>query len=111
MATIYSLEESVKELKAENDKLRGLLAKGSGDCVYCGLPAADISKCPSGFPGCARMDDIVNAPESEFHTLLTAASHALRSYQYGNSATDLAKEMADRIDKEIANGRQPKNSV
>jgi len=46
---------------AENDLLRGLLAKGEKDCVYCGLPAADISKCRSGFPGCARMDDIMGA--------------------------------------------------
>lgn len=30
--------------------------------------------------------------------LLEAASHGLRSYQYGNTATDLAKEMADSID-------------
>ena len=29
---------------------------------------------------------------------LYAASHALRSYQYGNSATYLAKEIADKID-------------
>jgi hypothetical protein len=30
--------------------------------------------------------------------LLLAASHALRSYQYGNSATELAKEVADEVD-------------
>jgi hypothetical protein len=54
----------MEEAKQENDKLRGLLAQGKGDCVYCGLPAADISKCPHGFPGCSRMDDIVNAPET-----------------------------------------------
>jgi hypothetical protein len=34
----------------------------------------------------------------EIVTVLTAASHALRSYQYGNSATDLAKEIADKCD-------------
>ena len=39
--------------------------------------------------------------------LLAAASHALRSYQYGNVATDLAKELADSIDKEIADGTKP----
>ncbi|MNN11716.1 hypothetical protein D3C81_1246860 [compost metagenome] len=31
-------------------------------------------------------------------TLLTAASHALRSYQYGNAAPDLAESIAGRID-------------
>jgi hypothetical protein len=34
----------------------------------------------------------------EILTVLRAASHALRSYQYGNSATDLAKEIADKCD-------------
>jgi hypothetical protein len=34
--------------------------------------------------------------------LLTGASHALRSYQYGNSATDLAKGVADAIDAALA---------
>jgi hypothetical protein len=56
----------MEEVKQENNKLRGLLAAGKGDCVYCGLPAADIAKCPHGFPGCSRMDDIVNAPEIKF---------------------------------------------
>ena len=59
------LRVRMRELESENNKLRGLLAAGQGDCVYCGLPAADIAKCPHGFPGCARMDDIVNAQETE----------------------------------------------
>jgi hypothetical protein len=62
--TQYKAEE-VNRLEAENENLRGLLAKGLGACVYCQLPAEDISKCQSGFPGCARMDDIVCAKETE----------------------------------------------
>ena len=58
-------DKILTRFKEENDKLRGLLAQGKGDCVYCGLPAADIAKCPHGFPGCARMDDIVAAQETE----------------------------------------------
>ena len=65
MQTIENLTVSNQELLTENNKLRGLLAAGQGDCVYCGLPAADIAKCPHGFPGCARMDDIVAAQETE----------------------------------------------
>lgn len=34
----------------------------------------------------------------EFVEVLTAAAHALRSYQYGNASPDLAKEIADQID-------------
>lgn len=34
----------------------------------------------------------------EMQRLLSAAKHALRSYQNGNSAPDLAKEVADEIE-------------
>jgi len=33
--------------------------------------------------------------------LLQAASHALRSYQYGNASIGLAQSMADRIDQQL----------
>ena len=39
---------------------------------------------------------------AEARKVMTAAGHALRSYQYGNSSTDLAQEMADAIDAIIA---------
>lgn len=58
----HCMASELLEIRHENDVLRGLLAKGEKDCVYCGLPAADISKCRSGFPGCARMDDMMAAP-------------------------------------------------
>ena len=102
MATIYSLEERIKELEREieqwktwgiveiavrnpnvasyvehwekraikaekeNDKLRGILAQGKGDCVYCGLPAArTYAKVLHGFPGCDRdRTTIVNMHEA-----------------------------------------------
>lgn len=65
MNTIENLTESNQRLLNENDILRGLVAKGQGDCVYCGLKAEDMAKCKSGFPGCARMDDIMAAQETE----------------------------------------------
>ena len=40
----------------------------------------------------------------ESRRLLEASSHALRSYQYGNAATDPAKDMADAIDQFLATG-------
>ena len=43
-------------------------------------------------------------PSEDKRELLTAASHALRSYQYGNAAPDLAEAIADRIDAAIAKG-------
>jgi len=39
---------------------------------------------------------------AEARKVMTAAGHALRSYQYGNSSTELAEEMADAIDAATA---------
>lgn len=36
---------------------------------------------------------------TEEQVLLRTASQALRSYQYGNDSSDLAKEIADEIEK------------
>jgi hypothetical protein len=41
---------------------------------------------------------------AEAYRLLKAASHALRSYEHGNSATDSAKDMADAIDRFLQTG-------
>ena len=43
----------------ENIELRALLAHGSDPCIYCGLPAKELSKCVMGFPGCGRADDML----------------------------------------------------
>lgn len=63
--TIGKLMNTIDALTIENATLRGLVAKGQGDCVYCGLKAEDMAQCKSGFPGCARMDDIMAAQETE----------------------------------------------
>lgn len=60
------------------------------DCPDCTAPQPSAS--PAG-----QVEDVVRK-------LLTAASHALRSYQYGNAVPDLAESIADRIDAAIAKG-------
>jgi hypothetical protein len=40
----------------------------------------------------------------EARRLLEAASHSLRSYQYGNAATEPAQDMADSIDQFLETG-------
>jgi hypothetical protein len=40
----------------------------------------------------------------EARRLLEASSHNLRSYQYGNAATEPAKDMADAIDRFLTTG-------
>ena len=52
-------EGRATKAEAENDKLRGLLAKSDLDCVYCGLPKRDMGRCYFGFPGCGRADDLM----------------------------------------------------
>lgn len=47
---------------AENTQLRAALAMSELPCVYCTLPSEEMSKCKSGFPGCARADDAVGCP-------------------------------------------------
>lgn len=42
----------------------------------------------------AIADDIIKGERE----VLTAAYHALRSYQHGNSSPELAKEIADRLE-------------
>lgn len=83
------LETEARAARAENDVLRGLLAKGDKDCPYCQLPVSETSKCAKGFPGCDRMDDIMAAPitkaESENEKLklrLTECMNHLRPSNY-----------------------------
>jgi hypothetical protein len=51
-------EERQADTRKENDFLRLRLAESDKDCVYCDLPKSDMGKCSSGFPGCARADDL-----------------------------------------------------
>jgi len=51
----------VAVLRTENEELRGLLADAEIPCIYCKLPKHNIKLCPRGFPGCGRMDDLLNS--------------------------------------------------
>ncbi len=68
---------------------------GHGTQYHCGAP---------GLLQFARALLAAEQPSEDKRELLTAASHALRSYQYGNAAPDLAEAIADRIDAAIAKG-------
>jgi len=61
--TVVLAESQLAEVSKENDKLRGLLAWGNDPCVYCTLPRAEMQRCRSGFPGCARGDDMMAMPD------------------------------------------------
>lgn len=59
----------------------------------------DLSVCP--MLAASPADQVEDA-----RNLLTAASHALRSYQYGNGAPDLAESIADRIDAAMSASKE-----
>lgn len=52
-----------ERLTKENAHLRAALANSKDPCVYCQLPAERMAECRSGFPGCARADDMQGCPE------------------------------------------------
>jgi DNA repair exonuclease SbcCD ATPase subunit len=57
--TLRAKDERLQEAQKENDQLRSLLSTSKADCAYCGLPANRMAECASGFPGCARADDML----------------------------------------------------
>lgn len=63
ISRLLECQAKLEIVERENTKLRYIIAKNDIPCVYCGL--RDMSKCKSGFPGCARMDDIMAGGENE----------------------------------------------
>jgi hypothetical protein len=70
----------------------------------CGKLRAYVDWWKLGLGG-EHLEDLVLADARESRRLLEAASHALKSYAYGNAATDLAKDLAFSIDAFIATGQ------
>lgn len=58
LAQVEEQKKRGDKFLAENDKLRSIIANSDLDCIYCGIPKNDMVRCPSGFPGCGRADDI-----------------------------------------------------
>lgn len=58
----FARERVGNEARAENTRLRAALAMSDQPCAYCSLPAEEMAKCASGFPGCARADDAMGCP-------------------------------------------------
>jgi len=80
------LELELNEATSENTRLRAALATSKDPCVYCKLPKEEMAKCRSGFPGCARADDLMGCPElgaalevEELKRELNEANHRIRT--------------------------------
>lgn len=54
---IATLQKVYKDSDRENTVMLGLLSKIGKKCHHCGID--DMSKCKSGFPGCALADDMI----------------------------------------------------
>ena len=63
LARLEAAEREREEARKENDFMRLRLAESDKSCVYCALPKADMGACASGFPGCARADDLFHCDE------------------------------------------------
>ena len=53
---------TLHDTMVENERLRGIIAKSTLPCLYCGLPGDEMIKCTLGFPGCGRADDLMSDP-------------------------------------------------
>lgn len=53
---------TLRDTMVENERLRGIIAKSTLPCLYCGLPGDEMIKCALGFPGCGRADDLMSDP-------------------------------------------------
>lgn len=78
------------------------------NCVYCGHRYGPAETTPVSMADAlkAHIRECPKHPMSGLLKATTAASSALRSYQYGNASTELAKEIADACDAAIAEAKK-----
>lgn len=98
-----ALAAELEELRKENDTLRGLLANSKADCAYCGLKSAEMAKCKRGFPGCARADDMMAAPQVDAATELESAAKFARGVAIDDARDDIARALENRA-RELRGG-------
>lgn len=89
----YERESNLRitELEAENTRIRAAYANSDQPCPYCSLSIEDWNKCASGFPGCARADDIQGCPNllAKLRADDLEDELATAKKRYDNLATDL----------------------
>lgn len=81
----------IEHLRAENTSLRTLIAVQPTPCVYCGL--TEMAKCASGFPGCARADDLICGEDEAFKAVVSERN-SLRAEVARLTAACAAKDAA-----------------
>lgn len=61
---LSEVKQELENLRRENNIIKTILSKAQIPCIYCGLD--DMSKCKSGFPGCAKADDLICGEDEVF---------------------------------------------
>lgn len=84
------LERELREVQAENVRIRAALAHSSVACVYCALPKEQWAACRSGFPGCARADDAMGCPELGAALELEEAKRCIKRLEEQMGVLELA---------------------
>ena len=88
-------------------------AKGRAVIPWTGFDATGLSpqkqkKLAQSICGAVNAYDKLKRDNETLLKTLKACSHALRSYQYGNSSEELAEEMADAADAAIKQAEEGK---
>jgi hypothetical protein len=91
---LRNIRQELGEVREENTRLRAALANSELPCVYCTLPAGEIAKCASGFPGCARADDATGCPHLGAGYILELTRKRLREILEGNLNPPMTDEQA-----------------
>ena len=102
------LEHKLAEATGENTRLRAALASSKDPCAYCQLPKDEMSKCRSGFPGCARADDLMGCPELGAALEVDRLERELASVTKG--LLELEEER-DELDRELQDADRRANSL
>ncbi|MDE2106855.1 MAG: hypothetical protein KGL39_57095 [Patescibacteria group bacterium] len=100
-AELAAATERAQKAEAENSCLHTVVAKANIPCVYCGLD--NMALCKSGFPGCAKADDIICGEDEHMRGLVARldATEAARK-----QAVEALEEVR-RVAKEVAEDTEP----
>lgn len=97
---VFFLEE-IERIEKENTILRGKVA-AQGPCVYC--KKADMGQCPTGFPGCAKADDMFVYDElltRRYRNLLVIINDLVSNIKLLKNIENLSAEEAEEVIKAI----------
>ena len=106
IAALEAAEAERDTTRKENDFMRLRLAESDKACVYCELPKTEMVQCASGFPGCARADDLFECDELTRRDERNKSIGAAEWLEQHRHDDWLAVDQRERFDKEAAELRR-----